>query len=56
MIQDLFGVGRDLADGTIESLSDDQRMQLQKLQESARSINLQSKVAAGENPYEETSK
>jgi Complex1_LYR-like len=35
---DLLGVGRDLADGVVESLSDDQRLQLQKLREHTLNI------------------
>lgn len=51
--QDLFGVGREMADEDVEALSDDQKVQLQKLRASAASIGVQAKVEAGENPYED---
>lgn len=49
----MFGVGRDLADSELESLNDEQKIQLQKLQESATSLGVQSKTEQGSNPYED---
>ncbi|PXF42189.1 Succinate dehydrogenase assembly factor 3, mitochondrial [Gracilariopsis chorda] len=49
---DFFGLGRDLSKADVESLSDDQKAQLQRLQSSAASIGIQEKAEAGDNPYE----
>lgn len=49
----MFGVGRDLAESQIDSMSEEQKMQLKKLQESASSIGVQMKTEAGDNPYED---
>lgn len=37
--KDIFGVGRDLSDDTIESLSDEQKEQLERLRDSATQIS-----------------
>jgi hypothetical protein len=37
-VQDLFGLGRDLSDADLESLSADQRQQLQRLQQSTAEL------------------
>lgn len=51
-VQDIFGIGRDLADDDVDALSDDQKAQLAKLRESATSIGIQTRTDAGDNPYE----
>ena len=43
-LQDLFGIGRDLADTDVDALSDDQKMQLERLRESTMRIGLDDRV------------
>lgn len=52
-LQDIFGLGRDLQEEHVENLTDDQKLQLQKLQESAVSVGeelrSESKEASSQN-------
>lgn len=51
--QDVFGLGRDLPEKQVENLTDDQKIQLQKLHASAVSIGVQTRADASTNPVQD---